>query len=272
MSGTGPDAGDGGREDGRPGDSYHGPSGVQRGSGNLQVNVHEHRVGIVSACAVALVCVATVIAVRVGGTGQDTGAVAPSGGNSAPAPATAPATARAPRTGTADPSALTGRLVNRDSGMCLRVTGTEDDLVAVQDTCTADADRTWTLAQQDGSGDTRTLRNAYSGRCLAVMGTENLAPSGSSPAPPPATTGSAGNCCGGAVTGPTTSYCATPSPPGACWSRAAGRPGPRRRSPAASSTTTSGGTSPRRPRPAPGGRPSVDGPLRCQCGPLPCPV
>ncbi|WP_406087523.1 RICIN domain-containing protein [Streptomyces virginiae] len=172
MSGTGPDAGDGGREGGRPGDSYHGPSGVQRGSGNLQVNVHEHRVGIVSACAVALVCVATVIAVRVGGTGQDSGAVAPPGGSSAPATATG----TAPRTGTADPSALTGRLVNRDSGMCLRVTGTEDDLVAVQDTCTADADRTWTLAQQDGSGDTRTLRNAYSGRCLAVMGTENLAP------------------------------------------------------------------------------------------------
>ncbi|MFD4935913.1 RICIN domain-containing protein [Streptomyces virginiae] len=170
MSGTGPDTGDGGAADGRPGDTYHGPSGVQRGSGNLQVNVHEHRVGVLSACAVALVCVATVIAVRVGGTGQDSGAGAPSGGSSAPA------TATAPRTGTADPSALTGRLVNRDSGLCLRVSGTEDDVVAVQDTCTADADRTWTLAQRDGGGDTRTLRNAYSGRCLAVVGPENLAP------------------------------------------------------------------------------------------------
>ncbi|MGW7329444.1 RICIN domain-containing protein, partial [Streptomyces sp. NPDC054840] len=179
MSGAGSDMGEGGRGGGRPGDTYHGPSGVQRGSGNLQVNVHEYRVGIISACAVALVCVATVIAVRVGGTGPDTGRVAPPGGSRATATATAPAPAPAPApgtgTGTADPSVLTGRLVNRDSGLCLRATGTEDGLVPVQDTCTADADRTWTLAPQDG-GDTRTLRNAHSGRCLAVVGTENSAP------------------------------------------------------------------------------------------------
>ncbi|WP_234314117.1 MULTISPECIES: RICIN domain-containing protein [unclassified Streptomyces] len=49
------------------------------------------------------------------------------------------------------------------------------NLVPVQDTCTADTDRTWTLALQDG-GETRTLRNAHSGRCLAVVGTENSAP------------------------------------------------------------------------------------------------
>ncbi|MEV7559837.1 RICIN domain-containing protein [Streptomyces sp. NPDC089795] len=164
MNGTGADRGEGGRGEGRPGDTYHGPSGVQRGSGNLQVNVHEHRVGIVSACAVALVCVATVIAVRVGGTPSDTGAVAPPGGSTATT-----------RPGTTDPSALTGRLVNRNSGLCLRVPGTEENLVPVQDTCTADADRTWTLALQDG-GETRTVRNAHSGRCLAVAGTENSAP------------------------------------------------------------------------------------------------
>ncbi|MFJ6050338.1 RICIN domain-containing protein [Streptomyces sp. NPDC092307] len=165
MSGTEADAGESDREDGRPGDTYHGPSGVQHGSGNLQVNVHEHRVGIISACAVALVCVATVIAVRVGGTNPDPGSAAPPGGSTATAP-----------TGPADPSALTGRLVNRGSGLCLRVPGTEDGLVPVQDTCTADADRTWTLAQQDGGGDTRTLRNASSGKCLGVVGTENFAP------------------------------------------------------------------------------------------------
>ncbi|MFD7783462.1 RICIN domain-containing protein [Streptomyces nojiriensis] len=168
MSGAEPDRGDDGR-----GDTYTGPSGVQRGSGNLQVNFHEHRAGILSACAVALVCVATVIAVRVGGgDDRDTGAVAP------PAKSPATATATAPRTvpGTADPSVLTGRLVNQDSRLCLRVPGTDEGLVPVQDTCTDDADRTWTLAPQEAGGATRTLRNARSGRCLAVAGAENFAP------------------------------------------------------------------------------------------------
>ncbi|MFB7267721.1 RICIN domain-containing protein [Streptomyces nojiriensis] len=169
MSGTESDRGDDGRGDVR-GDTYTGPSGVQRGSGNLQVNFHEHRAGIVSACAVALVCVATVIAVRVGGGDRDTEAVSP--------PAKSPATATAPRPGpgAADPSVLTGRLVNRDSKLCLRVPGPDDGLVPVQDTCTDAADRTWTLAPQDADGDTRTLRNAHSGRCLTVVGTENFAP------------------------------------------------------------------------------------------------
>lgn len=171
MSGAEPGRGDGGRDDGRPGDTYHGRSGVQRGSGNLQVNFHEHRAGIVSACAVALVCVATVIAVRVGGGDPDTGAPAPPPGNTATVTAPRPGTG----SGSADPSALTGRLVNRDSGLCLRVPGTDDGAVPVQDTCTDAADRTWTLAPQDG-GDTRTLRNAHSGRCLAVVGSENFAP------------------------------------------------------------------------------------------------
>ncbi|MFF2789103.1 RICIN domain-containing protein [Streptomyces sp. NPDC058049] len=171
MRGPGSDTGDGGRDDGRRGDTYHGPSGVQRGSGNLQVNFHEHRAGIVSACAVALVCVATVIAVRVGGGDPDTDAAAPPPGSTATATAPAPR----PGTGAADPSVLTGRLVNRDSHLCLRVPGAEDGLVPVQDTCTGAADRTWTLAPQDG-GNTRTLRNAHSGRCLAVVGSENFAP------------------------------------------------------------------------------------------------
>ncbi|MFF4444363.1 RICIN domain-containing protein [Streptomyces sp. NPDC001502] len=161
---------DGGREDDRRGDTYRGPAGVQRGSGNLQVNFHEHRAGILSACAVALVCVATVIAVRVGGD-PDTEAAAPPPGSTATATAPTPR----PGTGTADPSVLTGRLVNGDSRLCLRVPGTDDGLVPVQDTCTGAADRTWTLAPQDG-GDTRTLRNAHSGRCLAVAGSENFAP------------------------------------------------------------------------------------------------
>ncbi|MFJ7591702.1 RICIN domain-containing protein [Streptomyces sp. NPDC097617] len=137
---------------------------MQSGSGNLQVNVHEHRVGILSACAVALVCVATVIAVRVGG-GPGAEADVP--------PAAVPATT--PGAAGEDTSVLTGRLVNIGSGLCLRVPGTGDDLVPVQDTCSADADRTWTLAQQDG-GATRTLRNASSGRCLTVAGEEQLAP------------------------------------------------------------------------------------------------
>ncbi|GAA2624777.1 MULTISPECIES: RICIN domain-containing protein [Streptomyces] len=171
MSGAESGTGGGGRDERGPGDTYHGPSGVQRGSGNLQVNVHEHRVGIVSACAVALVCVATVIAVRVGGgDGSRTGPDVP------PTGTTATATGGTPGPGAADPSVLTGRLVNDGSGLCLRVPGTDDGLVPVQDTCTGDADRTWTLAPQDGGGGTRTLRNAHSGRCVAVVGSENFAP------------------------------------------------------------------------------------------------
>ncbi|MGZ9928497.1 RICIN domain-containing protein [Streptomyces sp. NC-S4] len=165
MSGAEPD----GRDDGSGG-IYTGPTGVQRGSGNLQVNFHEHRVGIVSACAVALVCVATVIAVRVGVGDPGTGT-----GATPPAKSPDTATAPGPGPGTADPSVLTGRLVNQDSKLCLRVPGTDDGLVPVQDTCTDAADRTWTLAPQDG-GDTRTVRNAHSGRCLAVAGSENFAP------------------------------------------------------------------------------------------------
>ncbi|MFI1064190.1 RICIN domain-containing protein [Streptomyces spororaveus] len=173
MSGAESGTGGGGRDERGPGDTYHGPSGVQRGSGNLQVNVHEHRVGIVSACAVALVCVATVIAVRVGGgDGSRTGPDVPPTGTTA----TATATGGTPGPGAADPSVLTGRLVNDGSGLCLRVPGTDDGLVPVQDTCTGDADRTWTLAPQDGGGGTRTLRNAHSGRCVAVVGSENFAP------------------------------------------------------------------------------------------------
>ncbi|MFB6559803.1 RICIN domain-containing protein [Streptomyces sp. NPDC056400] len=178
MNGAESDGGDGGRDDGRRGDTYGGPTGVQRGSGNLQVNFHEHRAGIVSACAVALVCVATVIAVRVGGADADTGAVPPpaKGTTSSPAPRPGSGSGTGTGTGTADPSVLTGRLVNYDSKLCLRVPGTDDGLVPVQDTCTDDADRTWTLALQAGGGDTRTLRNAHSGRCLAVVGSENFAP------------------------------------------------------------------------------------------------
>ncbi len=158
MTGSEPDP-----AESRRGDAYHGPAGVQRGSGNLQVNVHEHRVGILSACAVALVCVATVIAVRVGGD-PGTGADAP------------PASASAPTPGAQeDLSALTGDLVNDGSGLCLRTPGVGEGVVPVQDTCTADTDRTWTLAQQDG-GRSRTLRNAHSGRCLTVTGEENGAP------------------------------------------------------------------------------------------------
>ncbi|MFD9010282.1 RICIN domain-containing protein [Streptomyces sp. NPDC059552] len=163
MTGSEPDP-----ADGRRGDAYHGPAGVQRGSGNLQVNIHEHRVGILSACAVALVCVATVIAVRLGG---DTGTGADAPPDSAPA-TTSATTSGAPRE---DLSALTGHLVNDGSGLCLRAPGTGEGLVPVQDTCTADTDRTWTLAQQDGARS-RTLRNAHSGRCLTVTGEENGAP------------------------------------------------------------------------------------------------
>ncbi|MFI1648423.1 RICIN domain-containing protein [Streptomyces avidinii] len=163
MTGSAPDP-EPAPADGRRGDAFHGPAGVQRGSGNLQVNIHEHRVGILSACAVALVCVATVIAVRVGGD-PGTGAANPPAGRTATSPGAAQE----------DPSALTGHLVNDGSGLCLRAPGTGEGLVPVQDTCTADTDRTWTLAQQNG-GSTRTLRNAHSGRCLAVAGEENLAP------------------------------------------------------------------------------------------------
>ncbi|WP_405786870.1 RICIN domain-containing protein [Streptomyces sp. NBC_00029] len=170
MTGSGPD-------DDRRGDAFHGAAGVQRGSGNLQVNVHEHRVGILSACAVALVCVATVIAVRVGGD-RGTESVAPPAGSTATTPGTSSATPPGTTPGTAgpDPSALTGRLVNRGSGLCLRVPGPGDGLVPVQDTCTGAADRTWTLALQEDGGTTRTLRNADSGRCLAVAGNENHSP------------------------------------------------------------------------------------------------
>ncbi|MEU2392653.1 ricin-type beta-trefoil lectin domain protein [Streptomyces sp. NPDC007369] len=173
---TGPEFGGGGgggegrRDAGRRGDSFHGPAGVQRGSGNLQVNFHEHRTGILSACAVALVCVATVIAVRVGGDPGTGPTAPPSKKAAAPAPGTAP-----PGTAGADPPVLTGRLVNDDSGLCLRVAGTGDGLVPVQDTCTATADRTWTLDGQDG-GATRTLRNGHSGLCVTVAGPENHAP------------------------------------------------------------------------------------------------
>ncbi|MFK0257042.1 RICIN domain-containing protein [Streptomyces sp. NPDC090445] len=167
MTGAESGGGDGPREGGRRGEAYHGPAGVQRGSGNLQVNVHEHRAGILSACAVALVCVATVIAVRVGGDPGTEAAAPPSHTATAPAPD--------PGTGGADPSVLTGRLVNDDSGLCLRVTGSEDGVVPVQDTCTAAADRTWTLDRQDG-GATRTLRNGSSGRCVTVTGKEDFAP------------------------------------------------------------------------------------------------
>lgn len=176
MSGAESDGADDGRDGGRRGDTFRGPTGVQRGSGNLQVNFHEHRAGILSACAVALVCVATVIAVRVGGANPDTGAVTPPAKSTASSPAPRPDAGTGTGTGTADPSVLTGRLVNYDSKLCLRVPGTDDGLVPAQDACTDAADRTWTLAPQDGGGDTRTLRNAHSGRCLAVVGSENFAP------------------------------------------------------------------------------------------------
>ncbi|MFD8979581.1 RICIN domain-containing protein [Streptomyces sp. NPDC059564] len=169
MTGAGPTGDDGQRDDDRRGDAFHGPAGVQRGSGNLQVNFHEHRTGILSACAVVLVCVATVIAVRVGGDRGTRGDGPPAGPQ-----ITNRATAPAPGTAGADPSVLTGRLVNDGSGLCLRAPGTGDGLVPVQDTCTGAADRTWTLTQDGGAA--RTLRNAHSGRCLAVTGLENLAP------------------------------------------------------------------------------------------------
>ncbi|MFD0268786.1 ricin-type beta-trefoil lectin domain protein [Streptomyces sp. NPDC127106] len=171
---TGAESGEG---DSRRGEAFHGPAGVQRGSGNLQVNFHEHRASVLSACAVALVCVAAVIAVRVGGGSSPGPTASPT--NTAPAPAPGPSTAppgtAPPGTAEADPSVLTGRLVNDDSGLCLRVAGADDRLVPVQDTCTGSADRTWMLARADG-GATRTLRNGYSGRCLAATGPENDAP------------------------------------------------------------------------------------------------
>ncbi|NXY96672.1 RICIN domain-containing protein [Streptomyces sp. BR123] len=170
MTGAESGKGERPRGGGSRGDAYHGPAGVQRGSGNLQVNFHEHRTGILSACAVALVCVATVVAVRLGG-GPGTEATAPPSHTATPAPAPD----RDPGTAGADPSVLSGRLVNDDSGLCLRVTGSEDGLVPVQDECTAAADRTWTLDRQD-DGATRTLRNGHSARCVTVAGPENHAP------------------------------------------------------------------------------------------------
>ncbi|MFJ3925272.1 RICIN domain-containing protein [Streptomyces sp. NPDC090022] len=145
---------------------------MQRGSGNLQINLHEHRTGLLSACAVALVCVATVIAVRVGGDDPGAGAGAASPGIP---PATRTPAPTPPGTPGADPPVLTGRLVNGDGGLCLRAPGTEEGLVPVQDTCTDGAERTWALESRDG-GATRTLRNAHSGHCLALAGTESLAP------------------------------------------------------------------------------------------------
>ncbi|WP_239516615.1 MULTISPECIES: RICIN domain-containing protein [unclassified Streptomyces] len=172
--------GDGPRDEGHREDTFHRPAGVQRGNENVQVNIHEHRTrtGVISACAVALVCVATLIAVRVGGDGpgtDDAGRPAESS-TTAPggAPGTAPGTAP-PGSAGADASVLSGQLVNGDSGLCLRVPGVEEGLVPVQDSCTGAADRTWTLATQDG-GATRTLRNAHSGRCVTVEGLENFAP------------------------------------------------------------------------------------------------
>ncbi|QNP74247.1 ricin-type beta-trefoil lectin domain protein [Streptomyces roseirectus] len=162
-------------DDGPRGDVYRGPAARQHGDGNLQINVHEHRAGILAACAVALVCVATVIAVLVAGD-PGTGAAGPASvtPTPTPAPATNPATDPAPGAGGGtDRSGLTGRLVNDGSGLCLTAPGTEDD-VPVQDTCTGTPDRTWTLAAQDTAA--RTVRNARSGRCLAVAGTENFAP------------------------------------------------------------------------------------------------
>ncbi|MGW0950132.1 RICIN domain-containing protein [Streptomyces sp. NPDC002623] len=176
MTGTGPDEGGGRRDDGRREDTFHGPAGVQRGSGNLQVNYHEHRTGILSACAIALACLATVIAVWAGGD-PTTGTPArdtETGTETRADTALAPGTAQSGTAG-ADPSVLTGRLVNDSSGLCLRSPGTGDGLVPVQDTCTGAADRSWTLAASTG-GATRTLRNAHSGRCLAVTGAENFSP------------------------------------------------------------------------------------------------
>ncbi|WP_330333927.1 RICIN domain-containing protein [Streptomyces sp. NBC_00536] len=163
----------GGGEDGDSGgDAFHGPAGVQRGSGNLQVNFHEHRTGILSACAVALVCAVTVIAVRLGGDPGAGSAAAPTG---TPDVHTAPAPAPRPDPTGPDPSVLTGRLVNHGSALCLRDPGAAQDPVPVQDTCTGDADRSWTLATRDG-GATRTLRDGLGGRCLTVTGSENFAP------------------------------------------------------------------------------------------------
>ncbi|MEV7523515.1 hypothetical protein [Streptomyces sp. NPDC091371] len=145
MTGAGPAGGDGQGDDGRRrrGDVCHGAAGVQHGNKSVQFSCHEHRTGILSACAVALVCVATVIAVRVG-DGPGTGA--------ASTPTGIPTANTAPATAGTDPSVLTGRLVNDGSMLCLRVTGTADGLVPVQDTCTGDDDRIWTLARQDGGG------------------------------------------------------------------------------------------------------------------------
>ncbi|MFJ9646284.1 ricin-type beta-trefoil lectin domain protein [Streptomyces sp. NPDC101206] len=173
MTGGGSGGGDGRRDDGgRRGDAFHGGAGVQRGSGNLQVNLHEHRMGILSACAVALVCVATVFVVRTGG-GSDTAATTdpPTSTVTTPAPGGLP-----PGTAGADPSVLTGRLVNDGSGLCLRAAGTGEDPVPVQDTCSGAADRTWTLALQSGGGAARTLRDGHTGRCLAATVPENFAP------------------------------------------------------------------------------------------------
>ncbi|MFG2616893.1 RICIN domain-containing protein [Streptomyces sp. NPDC048507] len=170
MSGTGPagaeDPPDGPQRGGRrDGDAFHAPAGVQHGSGNLQVNLHEHRTRVLTACAVALVCVAVVIAVRMGG---DPGR---------PAEGAAPRTpdAVAPGPGRTDPSPLTGRLVNDGSGMCLRVPGAGDGLVPVQDTCSGAPDRTWTLGGQE-DGAPRTLRDGLSGRCLTLTDPGNFAP------------------------------------------------------------------------------------------------
>ncbi|MGW6705620.1 RICIN domain-containing protein [Streptomyces sp. NPDC054956] len=174
MTGSEPSGDTDRRDDDRRGNTYRGPAGVQHGSRNLQVNLHEHRTGILSACAVALVCVAVVIAVRMGGDPGGAAATPPAGPprtNTAPAPTPTPA----PGTAGEDSSVLIGRLVNDDGGLCLRVPGTEDGLVPVQDTCTDAADRTWTLTLQDG-GVTRTLRNGQSGRCLTVSGQENFTP------------------------------------------------------------------------------------------------
>ncbi|MFD7631333.1 hypothetical protein ACFV7Q_35860, partial [Streptomyces sp. NPDC059851] len=136
MTGAGSGEGEGRRED-----AFHGPAGVQRGSGNLQVNFHEHRAGIVSACTVALVCVVTLIIVRVGGGGAPgtgaTGSPANTATTTAPAPAPAP-----PGTAGPVPAVLTGQLVNGNSGLCLRAPGTGDGLVPVEDTCTRPPHRT----------------------------------------------------------------------------------------------------------------------------------
>lgn len=141
-------------------DVFRGATGKQDGDGNVQINIHENRTGIVAACVVALVFGATLAVVLV--TGKEPG------DKEVPPPTGTPFTASG--------TSLAGRLVNDGSGLCLRAPGTADGVVPVLAPCTDAPDRAWSLPARHEGSTARALRNDRSGRCLTVIGAENSAP------------------------------------------------------------------------------------------------